>query len=91
MSRSTTVGVPREVKTLEGRVALTPAGVRELVNRGHRVIVEHCAGEGSGFTDDGFAAEGAAVADVDAVFNEADVIVKVKEPQPDEARRLRRD
>jgi len=91
MRRIATVGVPRETKLLEGRVALTPAGVRELVNSGRRVIVERGAGVGSGFGDTAFIAEGAAVASVEDVFDEADLIVKVKEPQAHEARRLRPD
>jgi alanine dehydrogenase len=89
--RTTTIGVPREIKTLEGRIAVTPAGVRELCNRGHRVMVERGAGEGSGFGDRAFEAEGAVLAGVEELFAEADLIVKVKEPQPEEARRLRPD
>lgn len=83
-----TVGVPAEVKPDERRVALTPAGARELVSRGHRVIVERAAGAGSGFPDEDYRSVGAEVADVDRVFGEAELIVKVKEPQPDEAGRL---
>jgi alanine dehydrogenase len=83
------VGVPTEVKTDEYRVALTPAGVRELVDRGHQVLVQTGAGEGSGIVDDDYVAQGATIAaDADSVFGEAELIVKVKEPQPDEVARL---
>jgi alanine dehydrogenase len=83
------VGVPSEVKTDEYRVALTPAGVRELVDAGHEVIVQSGAGEGSAIHDDAYVAQGAAIApDADAVFGEATLIVKVKEPQPAEVARL---
>jgi alanine dehydrogenase len=83
------VGVPAEVKTDEYRVALTPAGVRELVDAGHEVIVQSGAGEGSAIGDDAFSAQGATIVpDADAVFAGATLIVKVKEPQPDEVGRL---
>jgi len=83
------VGVPAEVKTDEYRVALTPAGVRELVDAGHEVCVQSGAGEGSAIGDDAFAAQGATILpDADAVFAEATLIVKVKEPQPAEVGRL---
>jgi alanine dehydrogenase len=82
------IGVPTEVKTDEYRVALTPAGVRELVDRSHQVVVQAGAGEGSGITDEDYVAQGATiVADADAAFAEADLVVKVKEPQPDEVAR----
>src|SRR5881275_2162492 len=81
------IGVPTEVKTDEYRVALTPAGVRELVDRGHQVVVEAGAGEGSGITDADYVAQGATI-EADAAFGEAELIVKVKEPQPDEVARL---
>ncbi|MHA6623727.1 alanine dehydrogenase [Pseudonocardia sp. DLS-67] len=84
------VGVPTEVKTDEYRVALTPAGVRELVDAGHEVLVQRGAGEGSAIADDDYAAQGARIAaDADAVFDGAELIVKVKEPQPQEVARLR--
>ncbi len=84
------VGVPTEIKADEYRVALTPAGVRELADRGHEVIVEAGAGDGSGITDADYADQGAQVApDADAVFSAAGMIVKVKEPQPEEVARLR--
>ena len=84
------VGVPTEVKPDEYRVALTPAGVRELVDAGHEVFVQSGAGEGSAITDEGYAEQGATVVpDADALFDEATLIVKVKEPQPPEVGRLR--
>ncbi len=84
------IGVPKEIKTHEYRVGLTPAGVRDLAQAGHAVLVEHGAGAGIGFPDDTYRAAGAAVADDAAgVFASADMIVKVKEPQPAEIARLR--
>ena len=83
------VGVPTEVKTDEYRVALTPSGVRELVDAGHDVFVQSGAGVGSAISDDAYTAQGATVVpDADAVFEEASLIVKVKEPQPPEVSRL---
>jgi alanine dehydrogenase len=83
------VGVPTEIKADEYRVALTPSGVRELVDRGHEVVVEAGAGEGSGLPDERYAEQGARILpDADAVFAEADLIVKVKEPQAVEVARL---
>jgi alanine dehydrogenase len=83
------VGVPTEIKADEYRVALTPAGVRELVDHGHEVLVQHGAGEGSAIADAAYEAQGARVLpDADAVFAEAEMIVKVKEPQPEEVARL---
>ncbi|MDE2581612.1 MAG: alanine dehydrogenase [Rhodospirillales bacterium] len=84
------IGVPKEIKTEESRVGLTPAGVRELVRHGHSVLTERGAAAGIGIADDAYAAAGATVApDAAAVFAEADMIVKVKEPQPVEIARLR--
>jgi alanine dehydrogenase len=83
------VGVPTEVKTDEYRVALTPAGVRELADAGHEAFVQSGAGEGSSISDEAYAAQGAAIVpDADALFEEATLIVKVKEPQPAEVARL---
>jgi len=83
------VGVPTEVKADEYRVALTPAGVRELVDAGHQVYVQAGAGIGSALEDAAYAAQGAViVADAEALFGEATLIVKVKEPQPEEVARL---
>jgi len=85
------VGVPKEIKTHEYRVGLTPAGVLELTRHGHGVVVEHGAGAGIGFGDDAYLASGARVLETaEQVFAEADMIVKVKEPQPAEIGRLRR-
>src|SRR4029077_15206042 len=86
------VGVPTEVKPDEYRVALTPAGVRELVDAGHDVFVQSGAGLGSAMTDEGYADQGATIVpDAGALFEEATLIVKVKEPQPPEVGRLRPD
>ncbi len=83
------VGVPTEVKPDEYRVALTPAGVRELVDAGHVVNVQSGAGVGSAITDEQYEAQGARILpDADAVFAESELIVKVKEPQPQEVVRL---
>ncbi|HEX8104485.1 MAG TPA: alanine dehydrogenase [Solirubrobacteraceae bacterium] len=83
------VGVPTEIKTDEYRVALTPSGVRELVEHGHEVVVQAGAGLGSAIADADYAAQGAAILpDADAVFAEAEMVVKVKEPQPEEVARL---
>ena len=83
-------GVPSEIKTDEYRVAITPSGVRELTQHGHEVVVEAGAGEGSAISDAEYEAQGATILpDADAVFAEADLIVKVKEPQPEEVARLR--
>lgn len=85
------VGVPREVKDQEFRVALTPAGVRELVARGHEVLVERDAGAGSSITDGDFVAAGAVVLpEADDVWAAAELLLKVKEPVPEEHGRLRR-
>ena len=84
------VGVPTEIKTDEYRVALTPVGVRELVERGHEVIVQAGAGEGSALPDAAYIDQGARIAaDADAVFADSDMILGVKEPQPEEVERLR--
>src|SRR3954471_6315553 len=84
------VGVPTEIKTDEYRVALTPSGVRELVDHGHDVVVQRGAGEGSAISDADFQAQGATILpDAEAVFGEAELIVKVKEPQAPEVAMLR--
>jgi alanine dehydrogenase len=84
------IGVPTEIKSDEYRVALTPDGVRELVGRGHQVLIQRGAGLGSALTDAAFEAQGAEmVADADAVFAQAELVLKVKEPQPQEVVRLR--
>ncbi len=79
------VGVPKEIKTAEQRVAITPVGVRELVERGHHVVIQKTAGEGSTIHDEEYVAQGASIVDTaDDVFERADLILKVKEPQPSE-------
>src|SRR5438105_15624999 len=79
------VGVPTEVKADEYRVALTPAGVRELTDTGHEVFVQSGAGLGSGIPDDAYSAQGASIVPgADELFGAAELIVKVKEPQPRE-------
>jgi alanine dehydrogenase len=84
------IGVPKEIKTHEYRVGLTPGAVREYVSAGHRVLVESKAGDGIGAGDDVYRNAGAVVVDTAAeVFATADMIVKVKEPQPAEWSRLR--
>ncbi|MBV9654833.1 MAG: alanine dehydrogenase [Acetobacteraceae bacterium] len=84
------IGVPKEIKTHEYRVGLTPACVRDLTGAGHAVLIERAAGAGSGFFDDAYRAAGATVLDDAAsVFAGADMIVKVKEPQAEEIARLR--
>jgi alanine dehydrogenase len=75
------IGVPKEIKNNENRVALTPGGAKELVKRGHQVYVQHTAGEGSGFSDDEYTAAGAAVLpNLEDVYAIAEMIIKVKEP-----------
>jgi alanine dehydrogenase len=86
------IGVPREIKVHEYRVGLVPAGVRELVSAGHEVVVESAAGNGIGVDDAQYRAAGAAIVPGAAeVFARADMVVKVKEPQPIECQMLRRD
>ncbi len=76
------IGVPKEIKDYEYRVSLTPDGARVLLQAGHRVVVEPSAGQGSGFSDDAYRQAGVQVAGSKAeVFQQADLIVKVKEPQ----------
>jgi len=84
------VGVPKEVKNHEYRVGLIPASVRELVDAGHQVLVQAMAGEKIGFDDESYRAAGAEITETPAeIFKRADMIVKVKEPQPAECRQLR--
>jgi len=83
------IGVPKEIKPAERRVGMTPSSVRELVAHGHEVVVETTAGLGIAASDDDYMAVGASIAgDADAVFDEARLIVKVKEPQAVERARL---
>ena len=86
------IGVPKEIKNHEYRVGLIPSSVQELVHHGHQVLVETGAGLGAGINDADYVAAGATIAQgADQVFAEADMIVKVKEPQPVEIARLRPD
>nr|WP_055504067.1 alanine dehydrogenase [Nonomuraea pusilla] len=86
------VGVPREVKNNEYRVALTPAGVHELVRHGHQVLVEREAGIGSAIPDEQYEAAGAVIVpDPDTVWADSDLIMKVKEPEPEEYHRMRKE
>ena len=79
------IGVPKEIKTHEYRVGLIPQAVAELRRDGHGVVIEHGAGIGAGFADGEYELVGAEVVDsAKAVFEGADLIVKVKEPQPSE-------
>src|SRR5436309_12918489 len=83
------IGVAKEVKTDEYRVALTPAGARELGQRGHDVFVETGAGDGSSMSDSDYERAGATIASVDDVWSKADLLLKVKEPIEAEYTRLR--
>jgi alanine dehydrogenase len=84
------VGIPREIKDQEGRVSMQPDGVVELVHHGHEVVVESGAGRGSSFSDEEYEEAGARIAEgPDEVFEAADLIVKVKEPIPEEYDRFR--
>jgi alanine dehydrogenase len=86
------VGIPREVKNNEFRVAITPAGVHELVRNGHQVVVEQNAGNGSSIPDEEYTAAGAAILPTaDEVWATADLLLKVKEPIAEEYHRLRKD
>jgi alanine dehydrogenase len=84
------VGVPKEIKTNENRIAMTPGGVESLVANGHKVIVEDNGGINSGFTNEMYIKSGAVIEpDVDKIWADADMIVKVKEPQAVEIARTR--
>jgi alanine dehydrogenase len=84
------VGVPTEIKDDEYRVALTPAGLRELTDRSHEVLIQAGAGEGSSISDDDYRSQGAEIVpDAEAVFERAEMVMKVKEPQPPEVKMLR--
>ena len=86
------IGIPTEVKNHEYRVAATPEGVREFTHAGHEVVIQAGAGVGSSISDEQFTVAGASILpDADAVFAEADLIVKVKEPQPEEYERFREE
>ncbi len=84
------IGIPKEIKNHEYRIGMTPAGVRELVSHGHSVMVQTQGGADIGFDDAAYRAAGAdIVASAEAIFAEADMIIKVKEPQPNECKMLR--
>jgi alanine dehydrogenase len=86
------IGVPKEVKNNENRVALTPAGTQELVKRGHTVYVQHLAGAASGFIDDDYRKAGAQIIEQAAeIFAKAEMIIKVKEPVEQEYKLIRKD
>jgi len=86
------IGIPREVKTLEGRVGLVPAAVAELARNGHQLLVEQGAGELSGYRDEDYRQAGATIVpDASTVYGDAEMIIKVKEPQPQELPLLRQD
>ncbi len=86
------IGIPREIKTLEGRVALVPAACGDLVRAGHEVFIESGAGENSGFSDDDFAAVGVGIQpDAAALYGAAELVVKVKEPIDGDLEHLRSD
>jgi alanine dehydrogenase len=84
------IGCPKEIKNQEYRVGMTPAAALEAISRGHKVIIEKNAGVGAGFPDDQYTAVGAVIVDTAAeIFATADMVVKVKEPQPVERKQLR--
>ncbi|WP_300317730.1 alanine dehydrogenase [Idiomarina sp.] len=84
------IGVPKEIKNHEYRIGLTPAAVREYVENGHDVIVENNGGAAIGFTNEQYTEAGASIVDTpEEIFERADMIVKVKEPQPNECKMLR--
>src|SRR5437762_4393770 len=85
------IGVPKEIKVLENRVGLTPGSVREVMQRGHEVVVERNAGQGIGMDDDAYRKAGATiVGSAQGLFDQAEMIVKVKEPQANERKMLKR-
>jgi alanine dehydrogenase len=84
------IGVPKEIKNFEYRVGLIPSSVRELIANGHQVIIQKGAGEKIGFDDESYKHVGARIVDTIAeIYHDADMVIKVKEPQPDECRLLR--
>ncbi|WP_455203552.1 alanine dehydrogenase [Kaarinaea lacus] len=86
------IGIPREVKTLEARVALIPEAAAELVKHGHEVFVQSSAGELSGYSDDEYRHAGVGIlADAKSLYGESELIIKVKEPQPQELPLLRKE
>ncbi|MEN2283657.1 alanine dehydrogenase [Algoriphagus sp. SE2] len=86
------IGVPKEIKNNENRVALTPAGAKELVKRGHTVYIQHTAGEGSGFPDEAYVEAGANILPtIEATYEIAEMIMKVKEPIEPEYKLIKED
>ena len=86
------IGIPKEIKNNENRVAVTPSGVRELVDHGHEVYVQHTAGEGSGFADELYVEAGAKILPtIEDVYAKAEMIIKVKEPIEPEYKLIRKD
>jgi alanine dehydrogenase len=83
------IGIPKEIKEFEYRVSVTPLGVEALAKGGHRVIVERSAGAGSGFADEDYRSAGAEISDREKLFADSELIIKVKEPVPDEYHLLR--
>jgi len=84
------IGVPKEIKNNERRVPIIPFGVEDLTKSGHQIIIQSQAGIGSGFTDDKYIAAGAKVIDTaEKIFEQSDIIIKVKEPQPEEVRLIK--
>lgn len=86
------IGIPKEIKNNENRVALTPAGAQELIKRGHEVYVQHTAGDGSGFFDEMYEEAGAKISPtIEAVYDIAEMIMKVKEPIEEEYKLIKED
>ena len=84
------IGVPKEIKNHEYRIGLTPSGARELVSNGHQVIVQRDGGKAIGLTNEMYEKAGATIVDSpEEIFKRADMIIKVKEPQPGECAMLR--
>ena len=86
------IGIPKEIKNNENRVGMTPAGVAELIRHGHTVVVQHTAGENSGFSDEQYTKVGAQILpDIESVYREAEMIIKVKEPIKPEYKLIKKD
>ncbi len=86
------IGIPKEIKNNENRVGMTPAGVAELIRHGHTVVVQHTAGENSGFSDEQYTKVGAQILpDIESVYSEAEMIIKVKEPIKQEYKLIKKD
>jgi alanine dehydrogenase len=85
------IGIPKEIKDQEFRVGLVPGGARRLIDEGHEILIERSAGEGSGIPDEAYSEEGAGIVERDEVWENAELVVKVKEPQPSEWPLIRKD